>query len=422
MGHLAPLPTATSILLAMRPALTLSALPDIGPHMRLSKHHSLGNEFLIAILSKNELQSLNERRFDWAQLARSVCRRSYSPSWSDKSEWVSGESGYVARYQNKGVGADGLIIGTAIDDIGPKSGVVQPDSIDGSAIPGVFPNPPIKVQMTLYNADGSRAEYSGNGGACLANTLAHSGVVHDEVMNPLNPMMLNFEYQTDAGSRSVQWNNPEHWKLEDGLRQEAAADAVTSGRNEPAAPRKENVWVEMPRIVSGPIVTGELADQIRDDWGDTKFDTADVGNPHLVIITPRLLSAEDTAHYGERYAAHFPNGINVEFLHGFDGNSFDMCVWERGVGITPACGTGAVSATLMLERWGLLDENWAGIAVHMPGGSVSVKLADYVGEPYAQMPVWFGTQPMQLFDVEYPVSAFLPEDSLPLALSVQSDS
>ena len=422
MGRLAPHLTATSSLLTMRPALTLGALPDLGPHIRLSKHHSLGNEFLIALLHKEELQSLNERRFDWAQMARCTCRRSHAPSWSDKSDWVGEESSTQAAYLHKGIGADGLIIGTIIDILEPPQRAESRLSTGAPVIPAAHPDPRIEVQMMLYNADGSRAEYSGNGGACLANAVAMSGAIHNEMLNPLNFTMLRLEYQTDAGKRRVEWNNPEYWKLEEHVRQEANADPATSIDNEVVGRCREHVWVEMPRITSGPVVTDELTGHIQSDWGDTNFGTADIGNPHLVIIVPRLLSAKETAHYGEQYAAHFPNGINVEFVHGFDGSCFEMCVWERGVGVTSACGTGAVSAALMLERWKLLDEDWVEVAVHMPGGSVSVKLAEYLDEPYRQMPVWFETGPVHLFDIDYPITAFLPEDSFPLALSVSSGS
>lgn len=406
----------------MRPALTLGALPELGTHIRLSKHHSLGNEFLIAILSKDELRTLNERRLDWAQLARSACRRSHPPSWSDESDWVGERLSTHVAYLHKGIGADGLIISTITDILEPPQSAESTLPTGAAAIPVAHPDPRIEVRMTLYNADGSRAEYSGNGGACLANALATSGAVHNEMLNPLSYTMLRLEYQTDAGKRRVAWNNPEHWKLEERVRQEASADPAESIGNEAVVPCRENVWVEMPRIASGPVVTGELTNKIRSDWGDTQFGTADVGNPHLVVVVPRLLSAKETAHYGEQYASHFPNGINVEFVHGFDGSSFEMCVWERGVGVTSACGTGAVSATLLLERWGLLDEDWTAVAAHMPGGSVSVKLADFLDEPYRQMPVWFETRPEHLFDIEYPIATFLPEDSFPLALSVSSDS
>ena len=88
-----------------------------------------------------------------------------------------------------------------------------------------------------------------------------------------------------------------------------------------------------------------------------RAETIDLGNPHLVIEAADP-AAIDLAHFGPLLEASFPRGVNVEFLrlHAGRQHEVDVAVWERGVGITDACGTGACASAAAARRWGLVGK------------------------------------------------------------------
>jgi diaminopimelate epimerase len=223
--------------------------------LRLSKHHGLGNDFLIRLDGDVD-----------ARMARAVCDR------------------------RTGVGADGLISVVA---------------------GGAGGRPPQSLTWTLFNADGSRAESSGNGLRCAAQAVARARRVAD----------LDITFDTDVGPRRVQ----------------LAGDLAT---------------VEM-----GPVGIERL--------GETDADVS-TGNPHLVIRVDDP-AASDLLALG---AAH-PE-LNVEVIAlGPEADSLAFRVHERGAGITMACGTGSVAAAAAAHAWGIVGPR---VVVHNPGGDVTVEL------------------------------------------------
>jgi len=243
--------------------------------MQLTKHHGLGNDFLIALVDALPA--------DAPALAQAVCHRT------------------------RGVGADGLIFG----------------------LPG-DPDEGTDVTMVLFNADGSRAEMSGNGIRCLAQAAVMGAGCSAEM-----------RIGTDAGVREV------------GVE---AADHPTAIQ---------------ARVDMGPVNAGPALEAI--DYPDSvRLATADVGNPHLVIQVPDAHRVDVAADGAE--LSRLAGGINVEFISPSPGGlGIDLQVWERGVGVTQACGTGACAAAHAAHRWGLVGSL---VPVSMPGGDVTVELGD----------------------------------------------
>ena len=244
--------------------------------MRLTKHHGLGNDFLVA-LTRDLPREIEE-------LAAQLCDR------------------------RTGIGADGLLLGL------PGS--------DGA-----------DLTMVLHNADGSQAEMSGNGIRCLAQ--AHA------MANNTGPTSL--EIDTAGGRRTV---------------------AIDGDQ------REAQVRVEMGPVGRGPGVHEDILNEI----GSSLAATADLGNPHLVIAVEDQ-NLVDIATIGPYYEAFYPDGMNVEFIsvRENDPNALDMVVWERGVGVTRACGTGATAAAVRACQWGLVGEQ---VRVNMPGGNVKVLIEE----------------------------------------------
>lgn len=262
--------------------------------MHLTKHHGLGNDFLIHLVAPGDDITPS------GELAVQLCDRSSGPLG----------------------GADGLIYATGFDNV---------DFGDGKMLQG------FDRIMHLYNSDGSRAEMSGNGIRCLAQAIARSES-KDEA---------DLVVSTDAGRRDLQVR--------------PGPDSSTSLVRVGMGPVKPGPDFDPSRIVNivGPSATGKIA-------------SADLGNPHLVIevTDPQLI---DLAATGPAVEAEFGDGVNVHFVRATNRTHLELRVWERGAGITQACGTGACAATSAAHGWDLTD---AAVDVAMPGGAAHVELVD----------------------------------------------
>ncbi|HBU01978.1 MAG TPA: diaminopimelate epimerase, partial [Acidimicrobiaceae bacterium] len=218
--------------------------------------------------------------------------------------------------RRRGIGADGLIIGSR-----PSEDVTGPGGR------------PIDVVMHLWNADGSRAEMSGNGIRCLGQALAMARDDHE----------ATYAVFTDGGFRELVVHDD-------------------------AAHRLATVSVTMGLVGEGPAVPPSVSERL----GSDRHATADLGNPHLVVLVSDL-SSVDLVGTGAWIESQFDAGINVEFIAtGTEPDSLDLLVWERGAGVTEACGTGATAAATLAHQWGLVGRE---VRVVMPGGSAEVIVA-----------------------------------------------
>jgi len=121
-----------------------------------------------------------------------------------------------------------------------------------------------------------------------------------------------------------------------------------------------------------PFVADEQADQYDlDVLGHThQAAVLSMGNPHCVLTVDSIASA-DVDRLGMAIEEHtrFPAATNVGFMCVNDRSTIELRVWERGVGETLACGTGACAAAVAGQRLGLLDDE---VRVRLPGGQLVV--------------------------------------------------
>ncbi len=266
---------------------------------RLSKHHGLGNDFLVLLTDD---PALGADREAWSERAVEWCKRPY------------------------GLGADGLLVGLH-------------DPVDRG----------VDLVMTLVNADGSLAEMSGNGIRCLAQAEAARRQVPEVLLT----------IDTDGGRRSVHVRPDPH-----GHRHTVSA-SVDMGPVRPGPEPSSELHVPAEVLVRAG---GEHA------LGLDPIDTAtfDVGNPHLVVLVPDA-GKVDVARAGELHQACYERGINVHHVSPTPGedDAITMYPWERGVGVTGACGTGATVVAHAANRWGIVGER---ATIHMPGGDAVVEV------------------------------------------------
>jgi diaminopimelate epimerase len=129
-----------------------------------------------------------------------------------------------------------------------------------------------------------------------------------------------------------------------------------------------HVRVEMGTPGPGPAVPQPVEELL-----GVRHATVDMGNPHLVVLVDDPASV-DLATEGPWLESQFADGVNVEYVAIRDsGSTIELRVWERGAGITEACGSGACAAAFQAGRWGLVGDR---VAVAMPGGTAAVELVD----------------------------------------------
>ena len=193
--------------------------------------------------------------------------------------------------------------------------------------------------LRIFNPDGSEAEMCGNGVRMVARKLKMEGSI--------------------TGDRVV---------LETG-----------AGEIVPVLQDGYSVRVDMGLARFG----GEKLAHFSGDAVDEKLTTAgrtfqftfvDVGNPHAVIHSPWPLELVPLHEVGPAIEAHryFPRKANVEFVVPIDAHNAKIRVWERGVGETRACGTGATATAVALVRSGTCTSP---VTVELPGGKLEVEVA-----------------------------------------------
>jgi diaminopimelate epimerase len=222
--------------------------------------------------------------------------------------------------------------------------------VGGDGVLAILPGEQGDARMRVLNADGSEAEMCGNGIRCVAKVL------FDRDAN-LRRDVLRID--TGAGLLACKID------ASDGR-----ASSVTVEMGVPQLlPRLIPVASEAARLVRSPLHGRDR---------DFAFTAVSMGNPHAVIFfdDPSANLRELAASEGPGIERNplFPRRTNVEFARvrrGADKPEIDLVVWERGCGITLACGTGACATVVAacLEGHVAADRE---IPVHLPGGTLFI--------------------------------------------------
>ena len=186
----------------------------------------------------------------------------------------------------------------------------------------------------VLNADGGESAQCGNGARCIAAWLAGGDPLDLELVSAAGPVQARVGKD---GIVSINLGVPEFTAAKVPFR--AAADAPSHRLD----------------LKSGPV----------------EFGVVSMGNPHAVIIVDSVDEAR-VATIGPEMQAHpsFPESVNVGFAEIVAPDRIRLRVYERGVGETLACGTGAAAAVATGRSRGLLD---ARVAVELPGGTLEVE-------------------------------------------------
>tara|TARA_Y100000991_G_scaffold201979_1_gene175454 strand:- start:1830 stop:2672 length:843 start_codon:yes stop_codon:yes gene_type:complete len=200
--------------------------------------------------------------------------------------------------------------------------------------------PDADFHYMIYNADGSEAEQCGNGTRCVAWLAQHLGLSN-------KPQLT--------------------WHSKGGVLQ----TKLLEGR----APTVIETTLPVPSLAPGdvPFVASSQANTavLQADGNDFEITAVSTGNPHGVIFVDQIATV-DVATIGAALSTHeaFPNHANIGFCQVVDRGFMRLRVYERGVGETRACGTGASAAVVAARSHDLVD---AQVKVSLPGGKLRIR-------------------------------------------------
>ncbi|SFP51339.1 diaminopimelate epimerase [Salibacterium halotolerans] len=222
--------------------------------------------------------------------------------------------------KNTGIGSDGLIL------IGPS------DTAD--------------IKMRVFNTDGSEAKNCGNGIRCAVKLAYENGRVDSPHINveTLGGMMKAVLDEGDAGGKRTD---------------------VTVDMGEPHLKKQE-----VPMIIAGDPVSHTVEEPFEIKESAFYLTTLSIGNPHAVVFEKNVKQAP-VSEIGPVLEHHsmFPDRANIEFVDMVSEREMNFRVWERGSGITQACGTGACAAVVAAVLTGRSRRGHE-VLVHLEGGDL----------------------------------------------------
>lgn len=199
----------------------------------------------------------------------------------------------------------------------------------------------VVARYGIFNADGSRAGQCGNGARCVAAWLRR------DAAGAGRPLPDRFEVDSPAGRHLVQFTADGRVRLDMGRPDFAPA-----------------------RI---PLAGLDAADEYRlaTSAGEVRFGAVSMGNPHAVLRVERVDDAPvDAVGPALQRDPAFPDSVNVGFVEVVDRARLRLRVYERGVGETLACGSGACAAAVVAMRRGWVDR---AVDVALPGGVLHIE-------------------------------------------------
>lgn len=246
-------------------------------------------------------------------------------------ERVEDPSGFARTLCDRhyGIGADGLIL--------------------------ICPSKVSDFKMEIYNSDGSVAGMCGNGIRCLGKYVYDYRLTGKETLS----------IETKSGIRNM------HLHIQDGKACGAMVDMGVPRLNAHSIP----ILSEKDLVINDPIEVQKK---------NYRMTGISMGNPHAVIFSEEIngISLEETGRELE-FHPRFPERANIEFCHVTARERMEIRVWERGVGETLACGTGACAAVVASVLNDLTDEE---VIVKLLGGELSVRWDRKVNHVFLEGP------------------------------------
>lgn len=220
--------------------------------------------------------------------------------------------------------------------------------VGGDGLILLCPSETADVRMRMFNADGSESEMCGNGIRCVAK------LAYDHGLSRNNPLKV----ATGRGVLTL------HLELSGGKVSQVRVDM-----GEPILEaEKIPTTLPGPRVIEVPLADVGDTGWHRDCGLDPRMTCVSMGNPHVVLYCADVAKVP-LEQVGPRLetASIFPRRINVHFVQVRSAGEVTMRTWERGSGVTLACGTGACAVCVAGVLTGRTGRE---LLAHLPGGDL----------------------------------------------------
>ena len=193
------------------------------------------------------------------------------------------------------------------------------------------------AKVNFWNADGTEAEMCGNALRCIAKIIIEEERKKEILIETVN-------------SKVICWKNNSN---------------ISVNIGEP-----NFIWTEIPLRGGNRELSTLLLELPSPPCKLPKFSAVNLGNPHAVFFFKNNLSP-DLKKFGKKIEENqiFPNKVNVSFAFVEDEKNIKLNVWERGAGITDACGSAACATAVAASRLNLVERK---VAVSLPGGNLEI--------------------------------------------------
>ena len=225
--------------------------------------------------------------------------------------------------------------------------------IGGDGLLLVLPSEVADFQMCVFNPDGSKAEACGNGLRCLAKYVVDTGLTDSGTEGIL--------VETMSGVRRVNVRRARgkviRIQVSMGEPRFGAKDIPVKVESE------EGDLVDIKPILDYPVTVG---------GEELPMSFVSIGNPHAVYFYPHSIADFPLSRIGPEVEQHqlFPKRVNFEVARVIDRKQIEARVWERGVGETMACGSGACAVAVLAQLHGYVDNR---VDIKLPGGILEVE-------------------------------------------------
>jgi len=199
----------------------------------------------------------------------------------------------------------------------------------------------VDFRYRIFNSNGGEVEQCGNGARCFARFIRDKGLTDKKVIR----------VETQSGIIELHIDDNENVTVDMGV-----ANFI---------PESLPMKTDALKVLNSGKYSLELNNHM------IEFGAVSMGNPHAVLLVDNVDNAEVET-LGSVLEAHaiFPQRVNVGFMQVVDRQNLRLRVYERGVGETKACGTGACAAVVVAQQWDLVGKN---VQVQLPGGTLTIQ-------------------------------------------------
>jgi len=216
----------------------------------------------------------------------------------------------------------------------------------------LMPSEKADFKMRIFDSDGSEAEACGNGTRCLAKYGFEKGLLGNETGQVL--------IETKSGIRKV--------KL---FKKEGKLIGIQANMGRPEF-RAEDIPVIIKPGEKTVDIKSMLGYPVTVEGTDLLLNLVSMGNPHAVYFWEHPVADFPLSDLGPKveWLEIFPNRINFEVVRVMSRQLIEVRVWERGVGETLACGSGACAVAVVAQRYDYIDNK---VDIKLPGGILQVE-------------------------------------------------